>query len=97
MPVGHIALLPCSLCANILSTEVIFSFYCCVCCKKAKDVNLGSPGDADITIIQKKIKKCLWFISISRNTIIVLVSAVTAFFFERGGVSPFILSGMKRQ
>jgi hypothetical protein len=55
---------------------------------------VGSPRDADSTMYQKKIKKCLWFISISRNTIIVLLSAVLAFFFETAGLSPFILSGM---
>ncbi|XP_033610931.1 sodium-independent sulfate anion transporter isoform X3 [Cryptotermes secundus] len=61
--------------------------------RKAKDVHLESPGDANLTTHQKKIKKCLWFISISRNTIIVLVSAVLAFLFETAGLSPFILSG----
>jgi hypothetical protein len=46
---------------------------------------------------QKRIKKSLWFFSISRNAIIVLISAVLAYYFEMAGPSPFVLSGMLKQ
>jgi sodium-independent sulfate anion transporter 11 len=57
---------------------------------------MGS-GDRNLTIRQKRIKKSLWFLSISRNAIIVLISAVLAYYFETVGPSPFILSGMLKQ
>jgi sodium-independent sulfate anion transporter 11 len=59
-----------------------------------KDIHVGPPGDGKLITHQKKIKKSLWFISISRNAIIVLISAILAFCFEMVGPSPFILSGM---
>lgn len=57
---------------------------------------MGS-GDQNLTVQQKRIKKSLWFFSISRNAIIVLISAVLAYYFETAGPSPFILSGMLKQ
>jgi len=59
-------------------------------------MHIGS-GDKNLTIQQKRIKKSLWFFSISRNAIIVFVSAVLAYSFETAGPSPFILSGMLKQ
>ena len=53
---------------------------------------MGSSG-RELTAHEKKLKKAFWFISISRNAIIVLISALTAFWFECFGYSPFILSG----
>jgi len=64
--------------------------------QKAQDIHLGS-GDQNLTIHQKRIKKSLWFLSISRNAIIVFISAVVAYYFETAGPSPFILSGMLKQ
>ena len=64
--------------------------------QKAQDIHLGS-GDQNLTIHQKRIKKSLWFLSISRNAIIVFISAVVAYYFETAGLSPFILSGMLKQ
>jgi hypothetical protein len=57
---------------------------------------MGS-GDQNLTIHQKRVKKSLWFFSISRNAIIVFISAVLAYYFETDGLSPFILSGMLKQ
>ncbi|XP_021925205.1 sodium-independent sulfate anion transporter-like isoform X2 [Zootermopsis nevadensis] len=61
--------------------------------RKVKDIRVGYPGERNLSKHQQKIKKSLWFISISRNTIIVLISALLAFCFEMVGPSPFILSG----
>jgi len=61
--------------------------------QKAQDIHIGS-GDQNLTIHQKRIKKSLWFFSISRNAIIVFISAVLAYYLETAGLSPFILSGM---
>jgi hypothetical protein len=76
----------------MLCNGFCFVFY--VCLQKVKDIHLRPHGDGILTTHQQKIKKSLWFISISRNTIIVLISAVLAFCFEMVGSSPFILSGM---
>jgi hypothetical protein len=76
----------------MLCNGLCFFFH--VCLQKVKDIRLGPPGDGNLTVHKQKIKKSLWFISISRNTIIVLISAVLAFCFEMVGPSPFILSGM---
>ena len=42
---------------------------------------------------QKILKKAFWFISISRNAVIVLISSIAAFWFQSNGYSPFVLSG----
>jgi len=39
------------------------------------------------------MKKCIWFMSISRNSFVVLLSSAVAFVFEDAGYSPFVLSG----
>jgi hypothetical protein len=64
--------------------------------QKAQDIHVGS-GDQNLTVREKRIKKSLWFFSISRNAIIVFISAVLAYYFETAGPSPFILSGMLKQ
>ncbi|KAJ9585618.1 hypothetical protein L9F63_002588, partial [Diploptera punctata] len=60
--------------------------------RKFKDIHVGSASK-ELTERQKKLKKAFWFISISRNAIVVLLSAYIAFLFESSGYSPFILSG----
>jgi len=70
----------------------VFCITCLLILRKAQDIHMGS-GDQNLTIHQKRIKKSLWFLSISRNAIIVVISAVLAYYFETAGPSPFILSG----
>lgn len=39
------------------------------------------------------LKKLLWFLSICRNALVILITATIAFYLEKAGSSPFILSG----
>lgn len=61
--------------------------------RKVKDIPMVSSESKKVTNRDKRIKKTLWFISISRNAIIVLISGATAFWLEQYGSAPFILSG----
>ena len=40
------------------------------------------------------LKKVLWFLSICRNALVILFTSTLAFYFEKIGSSPFILSGL---
>lgn len=40
------------------------------------------------------LKKILWFFSICRNALVILFTSTIAFYFEKIGSSPFILSGL---
>lgn len=40
------------------------------------------------------LKKVLWFLSICRNALVILFTSTIAFYFEKIGSSPFILSGL---
>lgn len=60
--------------------------------QKLKDIKIGNGSE--LTKRQKILKKTLWFFSISRNAIVVLISCQVAILFESYGESPFILSGM---
>lgn len=74
--------------------DLLLGLSCCVILlslRKLKDIQIGRSGD--LSPRQKMLKKALWFISISRNAIVVLVSCLIAFLFEYNGYSPFILSG----
>ncbi|XP_026470654.1 sodium-independent sulfate anion transporter-like [Ctenocephalides felis] len=52
--------------------------------RQIKDLKVSSPV----------LKRTLWFISTGRNALIVLITALTAYFWERNsGKAPFILSG----
>ena len=61
--------------------------------RKVKDIPVGSTNGKHLTNRQKKIKKTLWFISISRNAVTVLLSGLIAYWFESYGMNPFVLSG----
>ncbi|XP_069683415.1 sodium-independent sulfate anion transporter-like isoform X2 [Periplaneta americana] len=61
--------------------------------RKVKDIPVGPSESKNVTNRHKRIKKALWFISISRNAVIVLLSGIVAFCFEQYGSAPFILSG----
>nr|XP_033327467.1 sodium-independent sulfate anion transporter-like [Megalopta genalis] len=39
------------------------------------------------------VKKTLWFLSICRNALVILLASTIAFYYEHNGGSPFILSG----
>ncbi|XP_046744753.1 sodium-independent sulfate anion transporter-like isoform X2 [Diprion similis] len=41
----------------------------------------------------KFVKKLLWFLSIGRNALLILITTVLAFIMETAGKSPFLLSG----
>ncbi|PSN48409.1 hypothetical protein C0J52_12089 [Blattella germanica] len=60
--------------------------------RKVKDIPVGSTNGKHLTNRQKKIKKTLWFISISRNAVTVLLSGLIAYWFESYGMNPFVLS-----
>ena len=57
-------------------------------CSGAKDSSQRGRGDRNIIL-----KRILWFLSICRNALLILITATTAFYLERTGESPFILSG----
>ncbi|XP_046483302.1 sodium-independent sulfate anion transporter isoform X2 [Neodiprion pinetum] len=42
---------------------------------------------------QRFVKKLLWFLSIGRNALLILITTIIAFIMERAGKSPFVLSG----
>ncbi|KAK6624108.1 hypothetical protein RUM44_010966 [Polyplax serrata] len=63
--------------------------------RKIKDIPIGPNDGKEKTKGQKFLSQILWFVSTSRNIIVVVVSAVLAYaFFEHGnGDEPFILIG----
>lgn len=61
--------------------------------RKIKDIPIGSKDTADKTKFQKLTSQFLWFMSTSRNIIVVVVCAVMAYSFEANNSQPFILTG----
>ncbi|XP_076670762.1 sodium-independent sulfate anion transporter [Andrena cerasifolii] len=67
-----------------------------LCFRQLKDVDCsdlkesGPRDKGDRNIILKRI---FWFLSICRNALLILITATIAFYLERTGGSPFILSG----
>ncbi|XP_026299754.1 sodium-independent sulfate anion transporter isoform X2 [Apis mellifera] len=64
--------------------------------RQLKDMNCCFGNDNNQ--IKKKnnkmyLKKVLWFLSICRNALVILFTSTIAFYFEKIGSSPFILSG----
>lgn len=65
--------------------------------QQLKDMNCCFGNDNSQT--KKKsnkmyLKKILWFFSICRNALVILFTSTIAFYFEKIGSSPFILSGL---
>lgn len=65
--------------------------------QQLKDMNCCFGNDNSQT--KKKnnkmyLKKVLWFFSICRNALVILFTSTIAFYFEKIGSSPFILSGL---
>ncbi|XP_029041225.2 sodium-independent sulfate anion transporter-like [Osmia bicornis bicornis] len=64
--------------------------------RRLKDIDCCFTDDTDVTKNSNKrkvVKKTLWFLSICRNALVILITAIIAFCLERAGSSPFILSG----
>ncbi|KAL0279267.1 UNVERIFIED_CONTAM: hypothetical protein PYX00_000868 [Menopon gallinae] len=72
-------------------SDVTLGICCCIVLlllRRLKDIKLGK-----MTEKKMKIKKCLWFVSISRNAIVVLVCGCIAYYFHENESTPFLLSG----
>ncbi|RZF48868.1 hypothetical protein LSTR_LSTR003248 [Laodelphax striatellus] len=61
--------------------------------RKVKDINVGPVDTKDKTSTQRRLEALLWFISTSRNILVVVVCALMAYMFEQHGAVPFALSG----
>nr|CAD7428827.1 unnamed protein product [Timema monikensis] len=61
--------------------------------RKANDIPVGPKEKSKQTHTHQVIKKLLWFFSISRNALIVVVCSTVAYKLFNNGLSPFILSG----
>ncbi|XP_015428676.1 PREDICTED: sodium-independent sulfate anion transporter-like [Dufourea novaeangliae] len=68
--------------AFLLFFRKLKDFNCCV----GKD----DSGQQGRTVLMKKV---LWFLSICRNALVILIASTIAFCLEKRGGSPFILSG----
>lgn len=62
--------------------------------QKVKDIPVGPQDVKERTKAQKAVNQFLWFISTSRNILVVVVCAVMAYLFEVHGSQPFILTGI---
>ncbi|PNF43809.1 hypothetical protein B7P43_G07766, partial [Cryptotermes secundus] len=62
--------------------------------RKVKDIPVGPQDVKERTKVQKAVNQFLWFISTSRNILVVVVCAVMAYLFEVHGSQPFILTGI---
>ncbi|XP_049854720.1 sodium-independent sulfate anion transporter [Schistocerca gregaria] len=60
--------------------------------RKLKDVKVGPDNVEHQTPSQRRIRKLLWFISISRNAITVLICSFVAYGLSAHGLTPFRLS-----
>ncbi|XP_047106126.1 sodium-independent sulfate anion transporter-like [Schistocerca piceifrons] len=61
--------------------------------RKVKDIPVGPADPKEKTKIQKILGQLLWFVSTTRNIIVVVVCAVMAYMFKEHGEEPFILTG----
>nr|XP_003706252.1 PREDICTED: sodium-independent sulfate anion transporter-like isoform X1 [Megachile rotundata]XP_012147521.1 PREDICTED: sodium-independent sulfate anion transporter-like isoform X1 [Megachile rotundata] len=64
--------------------------------RKMKDFDcafLDSKNDTKAHNKKKIVKKILWFLSICRNALVILITAIISFYLEKSGPAPFILSG----
>ncbi|KAK7868450.1 hypothetical protein R5R35_011203 [Gryllus longicercus] len=61
--------------------------------RKITSIPVGPKNPSLQTQKHRVIKKTLWFISIARNALIVLIASVIAYKFKSVGKTPFILSG----
>ncbi|XP_050581045.1 sodium-independent sulfate anion transporter-like isoform X2 [Bombus affinis] len=64
--------------------------------RQLKDIDCCFGKDNDRSKGKRKkmwLKKFLWFLSICRNALVILIASTIAFYFEKTGSSPFILSG----
>ncbi|XP_043790253.1 sodium-independent sulfate anion transporter isoform X2 [Apis laboriosa] len=64
--------------------------------RQLKDMNCCFGNDNSQTKRKSNkmyLKKVLWFLSICRNALVILFTSTIAFYFEKIGSSPFILSG----
>ncbi|XP_017755079.1 PREDICTED: sodium-independent sulfate anion transporter-like [Eufriesea mexicana] len=64
--------------------------------RQLKDINRCFGKDNGRSKKKSKtmyLKKFLWFLSICRNALVIVITSTIAFYFEKYGSSPFILSG----
>ncbi|KAJ8978074.1 hypothetical protein NQ317_000632, partial [Molorchus minor] len=80
---------------EVKKMDTILGLCCCVVLlsmRKLKDY--GAPPLADLEKGEKvsPLKKIIWFLSVSRNALVVIVCAVTAYFLDAAGEKPFSLT-----
>lgn len=61
--------------------------------QKVKDIPVGPVDSKDKTPMQRALAQTLWFISTSRNILVVVFCAVMAYMFNEHHMQPFVLSG----
>lgn len=61
--------------------------------RKVKDIPVGPVDSNEKTAIQRIISQFLWFLSTSRNIIVVVVCSIMVFMFEEHNIQPFELTG----
>jgi hypothetical protein len=54
-----------------------------------------SGGGQNSSAVVRYLKKAAWIISISRNSIVVVISMILAYILETKGYKPFKLTGME--
>lgn len=61
--------------------------------QKVKDIPVGPVDSKDKTPMQRTLGQMLWFISTSRNILVVVFCAIMAYMFNEHHMQPFVLSG----
>nr|XP_022916923.1 sodium-independent sulfate anion transporter-like isoform X2 [Onthophagus taurus] len=62
-------------------------------CRKLKDIKIGPKDISQQKLIHSITKKSLWFLYISINIILVFLTSLMAYIFEKNDMKPFTLTG----
>lgn len=77
-------------------SDSLLSFGCCVVLigmKAMKDIKIKEPEDEKNRGRIKIIQKCMWFLGVARNAVVVVIAAAVAYFIHESKEIPFILTG----
>ncbi|XP_044732626.1 sodium-independent sulfate anion transporter-like [Chrysoperla carnea] len=76
--------------------DAVLSLICCIILlslRKLKDVKITPKDGKTLSTSEYRLQKCLWFISVARNAMIVVVCALVALILEAKNAIPFKLTG----
>ncbi|XP_011497709.1 PREDICTED: sodium-independent sulfate anion transporter-like [Ceratosolen solmsi marchali] len=82
------------ICQNLMNVKLgdtllgVSTILILLCLKNLSNVKFTNDGLRHVIVI-----KALWFFSVGRNALIVLISSVITFYLHQAGQTPFVLSG----